>query len=36
MASSSPTVLVIRLAKLARSAWSMLSSHGDPGAKNAL
>lgn len=33
---SSPTARVIRLAKLLRRLWSMLSSQGDPGAKNAL
>lgn len=36
MDSSSPTALVIRPARLLRSAWSMFSSHGEPGAKKAL
>jgi hypothetical protein len=36
MDSSSPTALVMRLARLLRRAWSMFSSHGEPGAKKAL
>jgi hypothetical protein len=34
--SSSPTARVIRLAKLLRKAWSILSSQGEPGARKAL
>lgn len=34
--SSSPTARVIRLARLLRKAWSILSSQGDPGARKAL
>lgn len=36
MEASSPTARVMRLARLLRRAWSMLSSHGEPGARNAL
>ena len=34
--SSSPTARVIRAARLFLKLWSMFSSQGDPGAKNAL
>ncbi len=34
--SSSPTARVMRAARLLRKLWSMLSSHGEPGARNAL
>ena len=36
MASSSPTARVMRAARLLRRLWSMLSSHGEPGARKAL
>lgn len=36
MASSSPAARVMRAARALRRLWSMLSSQGDPGAKNAL
>jgi hypothetical protein len=36
MDASSPTARVIRLARLLRRACSMLSSHGEPGARKAL
>lgn len=36
IALSSPTARVMRVASCVRRAWSMLSSFGEPGAKNAL